>query len=296
VSDKPLEKYRAAIEEKFPQLEVKKIEYISEGWDSVGCRVNEKLLFRFPKRSEVAHNLLKEIKLLPRLAPALPLAIPQFSYVSTEPGKNFPFAFVGYELIEGEQMENFLPEIEQEEWWRPALGRFLTALHAFPVEQALECGVSEVMIYGEGSKVESWRDSLEDFFLRTREHVFPLISEERQDEIANYLEDFLEEERYFAFEPKLVHADLNGEHVLLDLQNKKVNGIIDFGDCGIGDPALDVWDSVLPYYGGKVDETWAERRHFYVRLPALHSVIFGSEHSDPALVEYGLNQLSELEF
>ena len=54
----------------------------------------------------------------------------------------------------------------------------------------------------------------------------------------------------------LVHADLWQDHILLKMQEQQVSGIIEFGDVGIGDPALDVWPSLLPYYGGQVDETF----------------------------------------
>ena len=67
---------------------------------------------------------------------------------------------------------------------------------------------------------------------------------------------FLAEEWHFAFEPVLVHADLWQDHILLKMQEQQVSGIIEFGDVGIGDPALDVWPSLLPYYGGQVDETF----------------------------------------
>ena len=68
--------YRAAILENFPGLPLESLTYLAEGWDSLGCLVNDRLIFRFPKRPEVAGRLALETRLLPELAPTLPLPIP----------------------------------------------------------------------------------------------------------------------------------------------------------------------------------------------------------------------------
>ena len=73
----------------------------------------------------------------------------------------------------------------------------------------------------------------------------------------------MDDDRYFQFETVLIHGDFSSEHVLLDLAEKKVTGIIDFGDAAIGDPAYDLWESLLPYYNYDGDETFAERCRFY---------------------------------
>ncbi len=290
---KSLKKYRAAIEEKFPQLKIKTLAYHAEGWDSVACRVNEKLLFRFPKRAEVEWHLLKEMRLLPELAPRLPLAIPRFDYMAQEAAKTFPFAFAGYEMIEGRQFEHCRYDVREAEWWRPDVGAFLAALHAFPVERARELGVRDYRITKMEGTPGGWRAMLEDFYNDVQKNVFPLLPEERREVVAEGFEDFLENERFFEFKPSLIHGDLSGEHVLLDLENQRVTGIIDFGDSGIGDPAFDVWDKVLPYYPGTVDNTWQQRREFYGRLGSLHSIVFGVEYNDTGLVHYGLHKIED---
>jgi aminoglycoside 2''-phosphotransferase len=305
-----LEKYRQALAESFPALEVTQLEYLSEGWDSVVCLVNEKLVFRFPKRPDVERNLKVEIRLLPELAPRLPLAIPRFDYVG-QPGQAFPFTFVGYEKIEGESLSGWQAwasgacskiilkypfvarEMEVAQWWQPAVGAFLTALHAFPVERARELGAGNTPLTDLTPPGHDWRETLEDFYRLVREKVLDLLSDDLQDKIADTFEDFLDNDRHFEFEPTLIHGDLLDDHVLLDFDNQRITGIIDFGGLSIGDPALDVWESIKDYYGGPLDPTFFHRRRFYLKLlPAFASIFFGLEHSDPALVEYGLSELN----
>ena len=118
------------------------------------------------------------------------------------------------------------------------------------------------------------------------------MGEALQDNIAEDFEDFLDNEANFQFEPVLIHADLLDDHVLLDLPGRKVSGVIDFGDVSIGDPALDLWESLQAFYGGALDQTFWERRRFYLKLPPFHAILFGLEHDDPAMVEFGLNGLN----
>lgn len=289
--DKRLQKYRATIREKFPELPVESIEYVSEGWDSVACLVNGRLIFRFPKRSEVERRMKVEMRLLPRLTPRLPLPIPQPLYLAETPGRKIPFAFAGYELIQGEQIEDWPPEIGQEEWWRPVLGKFLTALHAFPVAEARELGVQNMDWEALGAGQASWREMLARFYQKVQAEVFPMLPEEQQIKIAHEFEAFLGNNRFFEFETTLIHGDFTDDHVLLDLEHKRITGVIDFGDVAIGDPAYDVWDSLLPYYKGKVDPSWPERRKFYPRLSPFYVIMFAAKYDDLALLEYGKAEL-----
>src|SRR5690349_14944800 len=87
---------RRAIEAMFPELRVESAVFLGEGWDSSAWEINGALVFRFPKRAEVATWLRKEIDLLPDLAAALPAAIPTFTYVAPSGAPDDPaLPFVG---------------------------------------------------------------------------------------------------------------------------------------------------------------------------------------------------------
>ncbi len=45
-----------------------------------------------------------------------------------------------------------------------------------------------------------------------------------------------------------IHGDLFSEHFLVDTETGEI-GVIDFTDSGIGGPAYDVEDELLPWYG-----------------------------------------------
>jgi hypothetical protein len=162
--------------------------------------------------------------------------------------------------------------------------------------RARELGVQPInlatKLTGLAAAPASWWDTLSDLYTLTQQYAFPLLPDAVRSQLAGRFEGFLGEERHFAFEPVLVHADLRPDHILLKMPEQQVSGIIDFGDVGIGDPALDVWPALRPYYGGPVDETFAARHTFYRRLcPPLYALIFGQVYNDRDLVEEGRHDL-----
>jgi aminoglycoside 2''-phosphotransferase len=294
----PLAVYQAVINEKFPQLEVKKIEYLAEGWESVACVVNEEFIFRFPKTPGASRYLGVEMQLLPELAGYLPLPIPRFEYVSKTPSSIYPFSFVGYKMIEGDFLEAKLEELENAKWWQPILGNFITVLHTFPLDKASSLGVSEIDLIAKMTgrppkKGVTWHENLTEFYELSREKAYPLLPQAVQANITKRFEDFLNDPRHFEFTPVLLHADFSPDHILIDLERQKINGVIDFGDAGIGDPALDcLWmDDFLPYYKGEVDATFKARYDFYAEIFELFMIIYGQIHADQELVEEGIAEV-----
>lgn len=280
------ELYLAAIAEGFPNLAVDTLEYLSEGKDSVACLVNRHLLFRFPKQELAEQKLLMEIRLLPELAPTLPLAIPHFTYISRTPTASYPRAFAGYDLLDGTSLHAYAPQIWDATWWQPFIGDFVTALHRFPVGRAAKLGVPMYT-------TRTWRAHYQALYAAVHEKVYPLITPNQQLSIGRYFDAFLDDPRHFAFAPVLVHGDLHARHFLLDVETRRATGILDFGECRIGDPAIDVRDAWLPYYDGTVDQPWQERRDFYYRLPGLVQVAFRDRYGAD-WVEEGLAEISRL--
>ena len=64
---------RQLIAEQFPELQVGSIRLLGVGWDMTVWLVNGSVCFRFPRKETVVGGLLREMKVLPALAPLLPL-------------------------------------------------------------------------------------------------------------------------------------------------------------------------------------------------------------------------------
>jgi aminoglycoside phosphotransferase (APT) family kinase protein len=223
--------------------------------------VNETLVFRFPKDSDSEQQLLREIRLLPILAPSLPLAIPQYTYIAPA-STFFPHTFVGYPLITGISLHQAPEATRRASWWRTAVGAFLTALHRIPVDAIAEVGLTGY------STAIAWRDACQSAHERYRRWVFPLLAPTQQHAINDYLRTVLADARMLSFTPVILHQDFGFHNLLVDVDLQLVTGVIDFGSCTVGDPALDVPSEVESHYGGVIDRGWHYRQDYYRRTAA----------------------------
>jgi aminoglycoside phosphotransferase (APT) family kinase protein len=274
-----------------PSLAVEDVRYLAEGWDSTVFVINESLLVRFPKRPEVGASLERELRLLGALAPSLPAAIPSYLF-SARDCAAYPFTFAGYALIEGAPLGDAGLSPAARRGLAADAGRFLRALHDFPTERARELGAEPVSVGG-------GREQYRDFAAIVRTRIAPLLSSGEAGRLMAWM-DAAETERFHCFEPVVVHGDLGPEHLLVDPSSGRLTGVIDFGDCGIGDPAIDiagllialgeqVMPELLAAYGRAEDTALLERARRYRRLGPLHEVIYGLDAGGEAFVVSGLN-------
>lgn len=217
----------------------------------------------------MAGRLLMETRLMPWLAPRLPLPVPIPHVLRQEP------LVVRHEMVAGEPPETF------DAAGGRTLGAFLRALHAVDPAEAVR--------HGAPPPREALREraaTLEDFDTR----VVPLLPDDRRG-AASALLDAVGASPARA----LVHGDLGPEHVLV--RDGRVSGVIDFGDAHVGDPALDLaWAlhgapppfarAVAAEYGATPE--LAERALLWHRLGPWHEVTYGLDTGDPDMVRGGL--------
>lgn len=115
------------IRAQFPNVPAQTVELVSEGWDYAVYRVDGEWAFRFPRREVVVAGTRRELDILPRLAPVLPVAIPVPVLVG-----EFPWPFYGAPFLPGR-------EAVQSDGGAVAadLGRVLRALHDVELEVEL---------------------------------------------------------------------------------------------------------------------------------------------------------------
>jgi len=279
--------YRDAINLAFPTLIIEQIDRLGEGWDSDVWEVNGSLVFRFPKRDDVVPWLRREIRLLPELAPRLPLPIPQFTYVWPGRGR-WPRPFVGYPKLEGAPLPG--PSELPATWPQLAeqLGELVSALHAFPVERATEL---EVPLH----TPRVWLRAHETLQRQIAAWVYPLLTALERRVAAHFFQRLLGVLGETRFTPVLTHGDLNDDHVLIDGAAERVTGVIDWGDMRVTDPALDFAgfperfaEIMLGAYRGSVDAGFAERARCYGQLETFRGVLFGLDTQNRALVNESL--------
>jgi len=281
----------ALINTQCPPLAPVLLEPFGAGWDNTAYLVNGEWVFRFPRR-EIAVDLLEtEMRVLPRLAPRLPLPVPRPEWRG-RPDANYPWPFAGYRLLPGRVASNAgLDDAARAAMARP-LGEFLKALHSVDVREAEQ--------WGAGPDVHARLD--ED---RLRTLVVPrlddLVARVAIASADSWLEIFERGVRAPLSEvPALVHGDLYSRHLLVD-DRDAICGVIDFGDLHVGQPALDLsiaW-SLLPVAArpaffeayGAVSESVAEKARLRALVSAVSQEAYGRAVGDTAIEQEGLRAL-----
>ncbi|ADB32283.1 aminoglycoside phosphotransferase [Kribbella flavida DSM 17836] len=177
------------------------------GWDSRAW-LEGNWLHREPRRAEVHPRLLAETRLLPWLAPKLPLPVPIPE--QTQYG-------VRHRLLVGEPLTEGSTALGRQ------LGEFLRALHGVDPAEAVQHGAGDA---------ETAESAKRRFLAECRERVVPLLPVEARSAASELLD------RVGGPRTALVHCDLGPEHLLV--RDGRITGVIDWTDAEIGDPAVDL--------------------------------------------------------
>lgn len=270
------------IEEQFPHIKPVTIKELGKGFDNTVFRVNEKYVFRFPRREIAVELLNNENQLLPLLVQDLNIDIPEpiFFGKSTEAYK---WPFTGYYLVKGESPGELVNEVREKS--AESLAIFLKKLHHFSVEKAKEVGVPPDRL--DRTNISKRRNKLIDNVKKAVE--LHLIDD------AQTAFEWIDSLQGVQLDSSitLVHGDCHIRNILVD-QNGIISGIIDWGDTHLGHPAIDlsIAFSFLPpssrekffqIYGEVSDETKIGARFFALYVSVLLA-LYGHDLEDVRLV------------
>ncbi len=214
----------ALIAAQFPALAPPRLGQRHAGWDNTVYEVNDAWIFRFPRREIAVPLLAVEMRALPRLAPALPVAVSPPELLGS-PTADYPWPFAGYRKLRGEPADRARLDAAARTRLAAPLGRFLAALHAIdPVPLDLP------------------RDELGRLDVARRR---PLLAERlaRLRDRGEIADDHAWDAELAAAPAAagrrvVVHGDLYAAHLLLDRGD--LGGVIDWGDIHAGEPAVDL--------------------------------------------------------
>lgn len=286
--------YTALIEQCFPHLTIRSARPISEGWDSFVLEINNKLIFRFPRRADVEEQLTREMHLLPPLARTLSTPIPHFDYI-WHGNSSQPLPFVGYRKIDGVPLDNIRITPAHYSTLATSLATFLSELHSFPIAQAIQLGVP-------GHTQAQWRQRYQHLYEEVQKLVLPRLNESARGKVRRLWEMFLDDEANFEFQPAFIHQDLGCEHILCDPTGGMLAGVIDWGDATVGDPALDFvgllhcrdrsfTERVRASYRGHLGSSFRQRTAFYLRCLPFHELLYASSTQSETNLAHGLASL-----
>jgi len=250
--------------------------------------VNDELVFRFPRYAENLPGHNREIQLLAKIQPYLPLPIPNPIYTSTaasEPGK----VFMGYRLIPGRplyrDLMNAITDKQILQGLAKQLAEFLSMLHR----------LTPAML-GIDLPLQNMPDWLSTFYKDVREHLFPLMRLDACQALTEHFDNYFNTPDLQSYQPAIIHGDFGGSNILID--ENQVSGILDFSSVTYSDPALDIasvstYDE--PFFGQfcqfyKGSEPLLERACFYRSIFALEEALYGWKKGNKEAFESGMEQ------
>ena len=245
----------------FPKLKYKKAVIRKKGWDHDAILLDDKLLFRFPKDKDYS-RFKKGVLLLQLLQKHTSTPLPSYKYVMPN------YCGGAYIMLEGKT----LTKTRYKKLSSKAktniiknLAKFLTEIHSIPSAE-----VKKLVEWEPWGVDTHWKQD----YAKKNKKVFPVLTKKQRVVIKALYNNFLK--LHIPKPITFIHWDLSDDHIFINENTGKINGIIDFSDASIGDAALDFtwfWElgedfvqRLYKEYKGKKDKDFLLRSKYYYSL------------------------------
>lgn len=215
---------RRLVDAQFPQWAHLPITPVAvSGWDNRTFHLGAEMTVRLPSAAHYAAQVEKEQHWLPKLAQHLPLPIPQ-PLAKGAPAFGYPWRWSIYRWRDGEPAT--LEDIADQRAFATALAEFLAALQQIDAGGGPRAGAHNFHRGG----------ALAVYDAETRRALHALKGKLDTTTATAVWEAALSSRWQAA--PVWVHGDVAASNLLV--KDGKLCAVIDFGSCGVGDPACDL--------------------------------------------------------
>ncbi|WP_232075300.1 aminoglycoside phosphotransferase family protein [Phytohabitans suffuscus] len=256
-----------------------------DGWDNRTYRLGDDMTVRLPTAIGYVPAVAKENEWLPRLAPALPVAVPPVLALGA-PGEGYPFPWSVRGWLPGQTADR--GRIDDMVQFAVSVAEFLRALQ--------RCDAVGGPLAGEHSAYRGLPPAHYDE--ETRRCLAALTGRIDTARAAAVWDAALTTE--WTRPPVWFHGDIASGNLLV--ADGKLAAVIDFGTSGVGDPACDLviaWTMLsgasreaFRQAAGQDDGTWARARGWALWKALL--VLTGSIDTDPELATVNQHVIREI--
>jgi aminoglycoside phosphotransferase (APT) family kinase protein len=234
------------VAEQFPQwADLPVVPVDRPGWDNRTFRLGDTMSVRLPSAAAYVASVEKEHTWLPRLAPQLPLPIP-VPLALGAPGGEYPWPWSVRRWIDGQVSSR--ERIRDLIAFARDLAEFLVALQGVDASGGPAAGAH---CFHRGASLRVYDAETHDAIAALGPRVDGAAAEELWQAALDAT---------WTGRPLWFHGDIASGNLLLD-DDGDLSAVIDFGTCGVGDPACDL---VIAWtlFGGE------SRAEFRRRMPA----------------------------
>lgn len=280
-----------AIASELPQVRIRSAVSIGEGWAATAWRVNDELVFKFPKNAWVWRDLDRELSVLPYVRPHLPLAVPEYLH-TIRVSAGAPHGYVVYGHLPGRAIEPGALTPNERTLLAQTLARFLRALHDIdpaPVASTLPRDDE----YAVATRYQRDAESV----------IAPRLSPTERARLSDVFAEHLSDAHNFNGRSVIVHADLSADHILR--VGESPSGIIDWGDVSIGDPDYDfnyLYEELgedfvremAAYYAHTDPDRLVSKARYFSIAEQIGTIVYGGGDALPGDVEGSWEMLRTL--
>lgn len=195
----------------------------SSGWDNRTFHLGADMLVRMPSAADYAEQVKKEQQWLPRLAPLLPLPIPE-PLALGKPSEGYPWEWSVYRWLSGESAAS--GQIADLNSFAKNLAQFLIALQSIDAKNGPPAGPQSFYRGG----------ALSTYSAETKEAIASLEGKINANAALEVWKAALATS--WKKPPVWIHGDISTGNLLV--KEGKLCAVIDFGQLAIGDPACDL--------------------------------------------------------
>ncbi|MCE7745103.1 MAG: aminoglycoside phosphotransferase family protein [Candidatus Heimdallarchaeota archaeon] len=286
-----------------PNIQSKSIHFFYHGTYNV-FEINQKYILRVADRefrnTRGLEMLRREFKILSFLRKRLPISIPEILYLHDS--KEIPFSI--HQKILGKSLVFVSNQLssDQKKKIGAEIGRFLSSLHSeilmkdflitFSDQEELMNSSSD---FNQFYKLR-WKTRYEE----AKEIAYQYLNQEQQEWLTKIFEDYLNNDDNFTFSPRVSHCDFDTSNILIEPKTKQLTGTIDFEECKIWDPAVDLlffddgpefMKAVLDNYEYSKQKSLEARMKFYYSRTCVPYLVWGTTHNRSGMIKEGLRKI-----
>jgi aminoglycoside phosphotransferase (APT) family kinase protein len=269
---------RLLVADQFPEWAALPVEPVpSSGTDNAMYRLGDDLAVRLPRIPGVAGNIDRERRLVPRLAPHLPVAVPSLVALGV-PAEGYPHPWAVYRWLPGAN------PVTADETLASDLAAFVHALRKVPVADAPAANRGVPL----AARDEATRAAL----ARSVDLVDTVALTRVWDEALR--------RPVWEGPPTWLHGDLTPGNVLV--RDGRLSAVIDWSCAGVGDPTVDLevaWNllpaparEVYRVAMGAVEVTWLRGRAWALSIAIIQLPYY--LETNPALAANSRHVLAEV--
>ncbi len=222
-----------------PDLADRPLRYVTDGWDNVTYRLGEDLAVRLPRRAVAAELIEREQRWLPVLARRVGVPVPE-PVGAGRPGEGYPWPWSVVRWIPGTPVDQ--APVDPGE--AAPFGRFLADLHGPAPDDAPRNPARGIPLRGKTESLAIRWDRLDGLDVGLSVEV---------DAVRTAWHEVVDTD--VDLPVGWAHSDLHPKNLVGE--DGRLAGVIDWGDLGVADPALDLAAAWMLFPPAVHEDLWA---------------------------------------